>query len=231
MIDTDFITIGHRGAAGLAPENTLAGIRAALERGVRYIEVDVQRSRDGALVLLHDLRLNRTTNGKGRLRDMSWPDLQALDAGRYFSADFVGEPLPLLGEALGLVKAAGATLILEVKSPKLYPGIGADIDRIIRAAEAAEHVIIMSFDIAFMGQIAATTPPYPLGGLYLWPPSVAPGYLRCISVYWRFGFIFAGRLARTRAQGLRTWAWTVNRAADKERVKSMGFQGLVTDFP
>jgi glycerophosphoryl diester phosphodiesterase len=92
--------IGHRGAAGLAPENTFAGFDLALAMGVDGLETDVQRTKDGKLVLFHDDRLHKTTNGTGVLQETSWQELQQLDAGSWFDAKYVGERIPLLVEAL-----------------------------------------------------------------------------------------------------------------------------------
>ncbi len=92
--------IGHRGAAGLAPENTFAGFDLALAMGVDGLETDVQRTKDGKLVLFHDDRLDKTTNGTGVLQETSWQELQQLDAGSWFDTKYTGEHVPLLVEAL-----------------------------------------------------------------------------------------------------------------------------------
>jgi len=92
--------IGHRGAASLAPENTFAGFDMALAMGVDGIETDVQRTKDGKLVLFHDDLLDKTTNGTGVLQETPWQALQQLDAGSWFDAKYAGEHIPLLIEAL-----------------------------------------------------------------------------------------------------------------------------------
>src|SRR2546423_14892890 len=92
--------IGHRGAAGLAPENAFVGFDLALDLGVDGIETDVQKTKDGMLVLFHDDRLDKTTNGTGVLQEASWQELQQLDAGSWFGAQYAGERIPLLIEAL-----------------------------------------------------------------------------------------------------------------------------------
>ena len=92
--------IGHRGAAGLAPENTFAGFDIALALGVDGIETDVQKTQDGQLVLFHDHLLERTTNGRGVLQETPWQALQQLDAGSWFDSTYAGERVPLLIEAL-----------------------------------------------------------------------------------------------------------------------------------
>ncbi len=92
--------IGHRGAVGLAPENTFAGFDIALKMGVDGIETDVQKTKDGMLVLFHDDFLDRTTNGVGVLQETSWQEVQRLDAGSWFDGKYAGERIPLLIEAL-----------------------------------------------------------------------------------------------------------------------------------
>ncbi len=92
--------IGHRGAAGLAPENTFAGFDIALALGVDGIETDVQKTKDGKLVLFHDNLLDKTTNGTGALQETLWQALQQLDAGSWVDSTYAGERIPLLIEAL-----------------------------------------------------------------------------------------------------------------------------------
>lgn len=110
------LLIGHRGLAALAPENTLAAIRAAQAQGLGWLELDVQLSQDGQPVIFHDDRLERTTNGQGRLQQHRWPSLQRLDAGSWFGPQFRGEPIPSLEQALALIAELGLSLNLEFKS-------------------------------------------------------------------------------------------------------------------
>lgn len=94
--------IAHRGARAYAPENTLAAFRLAREMGADWFELDCHRTRDGHVVVIHDHTVDRTTNGKGDLREMTLDELKALDAGSWMDARFSGEPLPTLAEALEL---------------------------------------------------------------------------------------------------------------------------------
>lgn len=127
------LRIGHRGAAGHAPENTIAAIRTGISMGVDFVELDVQRTRDGRLVLMHDNLVDRTTNGTGAIRGMTWEELQLLDAGD-------GERVPSLEEALAAADGrAGA--ILEAKAP----GIGPDLYSAVRASAFSGSVIYASF--------------------------------------------------------------------------------------
>ena len=108
--------IGHRGCAALAPENTLAGIRHAAALGVRWVEFDVRLCADGGLVLMHDDTLDRTTSGRGRVRDGDSSDMRRLDAGGWFSADFAGEPVPDLEDAMALLGALDMGANIEIKA-------------------------------------------------------------------------------------------------------------------
>lgn len=107
--------IGHRGAAFHEPENTLRGFRLALELGVAGVELDVQLTRDGRLAVIHDETLERTTNGRGLVKDFTLAELQRLDAGQ-------GEPVPVLEEVLELVRGR-AHLLVEMKQPEAAPAL------------------------------------------------------------------------------------------------------------
>ncbi len=121
--------IGHRGAAALAPENTLAGFRVAAAAGVRWVEFDVKLTRDGVAVLMHDETLDRTTNGRGRVAETPLATLLALDAGGWFGAGFRDERVPTLIEACAELGRLGLGANIEIKP---CPG---------RAAATAEAVV------------------------------------------------------------------------------------------
>jgi glycerophosphoryl diester phosphodiesterase len=108
-------TIAHRGFAAVAPENTLAAFRKALEHLPDMIECDVWRTKDVGIVVIHDPDVDRTTNGHGLVADMTVADLKKLDAGSWFHPAFAGEQIPTLEETLDLVKGSGVTLVIEVK--------------------------------------------------------------------------------------------------------------------
>src|SRR4051794_27268607 len=129
------LCIGHRGASTTAPENTLASIRAAMTAGSDLVEVDVQRTRDRALVLMHDPTLTRTTNASRvfpdrapwNVGDFTLAELDRLDAGRWRHPAYTGEPVPTLEQALSLLAGTSTGLVLEVKEPENHPGIVAEL--------------------------------------------------------------------------------------------------------
>src|SRR5262245_4017798 len=142
--------IAHRGFSGIAPENTLAAIRAALEAGADRVEVDVLVTRDGVPVLLHDADLDRTTNGRGPVAARTLADVRALDAGGWFDARFTGERVPTLAEALEFCRGR-ILLNLEIKSEAVEDreapaGVEAAVVEAIRRARAPAEVVVSSFD-------------------------------------------------------------------------------------
>jgi glycerophosphoryl diester phosphodiesterase len=108
--------IGHRGAAGCAPENTLAGLRRAGALGCRWVEFDVRLTADGELVLLHDDRLDRTTDGRGKVRALPLSEIRRHDAGKWFDVGFAGERVPTLAEAIAALAELGIGANVELKS-------------------------------------------------------------------------------------------------------------------
>lgn len=110
--------IGHRGACGHAPENTLASIRKAAKMGVKWIEFDTMLSADNQLILFHDDALDRTTQSSGLVAEIDWKDLQLLDAGSWFSDDYSNERIPLLSQAFELLEVLGLGAIIEIKPSK-----------------------------------------------------------------------------------------------------------------
>jgi glycerophosphoryl diester phosphodiesterase len=131
---------GHRGARAHAPENTLAGFALAAEMGAELIELDVRLTRDGALAVIHDSTVDRTTDGTGRVADLTWDQVQALDAGAWFGPAFAGQRVPCLGDVLGWARGR-VYLAVEVKVPA---PVGQDVlERIaatIREAGMADQV-------------------------------------------------------------------------------------------
>lgn len=128
------LAIAHRGHSIAFPENTIEAYRNAIELGVEMIECDVNISRDGQLVMMHDTTLDRTTSGTGRVNEATWEDIQRLDAGRKFKPEFAGVRVPSTEETLLLYKEAGILSCFEVK--------GADADEANRIAVALVELIV-----------------------------------------------------------------------------------------
>ncbi|RUT27968.1 glycerophosphodiester phosphodiesterase [Paenibacillus zeisoli] len=143
---TDYC-VAHRGFSGIAPENTMAAVKLAMEDPyVKWIEVDVQLSKDGVPFLIHDYTLNRTTNGRGPVKDALWSELSKLDAGSWKSTIYSGERLVTLVDFLIAVK--GRLLVnLEIKTEaNKYPGIEQIVIETVRKQGMEKEVVLTSFD-------------------------------------------------------------------------------------
>lgn len=136
---------GHRGDMCHAPENTLAALRMGHQRGAQACEIDIRLTADGQLVLLHDANLDRTTNGKGPVAERTLADVQSLDAGGWFGADFAGEPVPTLAAAVDLARELGLILRVELKdwhrNDALFPALVRVIGPLVDAP-----LVLCSFD-------------------------------------------------------------------------------------
>ncbi|HKX16797.1 MAG TPA: glycerophosphodiester phosphodiesterase family protein, partial [bacterium] len=140
------LSVAHRGASREAPENTLAAFHLALDAGAAAIECDVQRTRDGRLVVIHDQTVDRTTDGRGAVGGLAFEDLRRLDAGRWFGPGFAGERVPSLDEVLALVRGR-AFVLLEIKhGPVFYDGIERQVAEALRRLGMPAAALVMSFD-------------------------------------------------------------------------------------
>lgn len=161
--------IAHRGASKYAPENTMAAFKLALEMKADMIELDVQLSKDGVPVVFHDSKLDRHSNGKGLVSSFLFDELQQLDAGKWFSIEFMGEKIPSLEEVLRW--ATGKMMVnIEIKteavSDSTEDGVEEKVVQLVRNSDMQNHVIISSFDYRTIERIKKTAPEMLTGLLY-----------------------------------------------------------------
>ncbi|WP_107473936.1 glycerophosphodiester phosphodiesterase [Streptomyces sp. TP-A0874] len=179
------VLVAHRGASSYAPENTLAAVDEARDRHLPWVENDVQRTRDGKLVVIHDTTLGRTTDAEDRypdrapwnVSDFTLREIKRLDAGGWFSAEYRGERVPTLTEYLRTITRNGQNLLLEIKSPELYPGIEQQILDELRAGgwldrdHVRNRLIIQSFSADSVRTVHQLRPDVKTG--FLGTPAVA----------------------------------------------------------
>lgn len=156
------IVSAHRGVPSLAPENTMAGYRLAYELGADQIETDLQVTKDGHLIIMHDTTVNRTTNGTGAVKDLTLDEIRQLDAGSKFSEEFAGEKVPTFKEFLLEFKKKDVILLIELKSV----GIEAQVIQEIEALGMVDQVILQSFNLGSMIEAFTRKPEIPVGYLY-----------------------------------------------------------------
>jgi glycerophosphoryl diester phosphodiesterase len=237
--------VGHRGALALAPENTLAAFRLAAELGVDAVEFDVQRTADGVPLVFHDDTLDRTTNGRGRLRDAVWSEVRTLDAGSWRSPDHAGERVPSLEELLAWARSATVGLVLEVKQPPPASGDERDaglVDAVLDALRAKDllgRTLIISFDHPSIAEAISREPRARTALLVegpelvdpLAPLRAVPGVLG-LHVRWRW---ISARLCRAAHDaGIHVHAWGLGRPLDEAAVRrliGMGVDSLSADAP
>ena len=224
--------VSHRGAAGIAPENTLSAVKAGVSAGAPYIEIDIRLTSDGVPVLMHDGSLDRTTDGAGRVGERSWEYVRNLDAGGRFSDEFKGETVPHLGTVLEYMKGTSSTLVIEVKGPDDYPGIGDVLADYLRKYGMEKRVVVVSFDTGWVEEFGRLMPGVALGALYVYPLGVPPSdRVKYVSVFWPAYVLdpsLAWRLGRT---GYSVWAWNIDNPYIARFLAWKGVDGIVLDRP
>ncbi len=218
------LCIGHRGAAGHAPENTVRSVRIALELGVAGIEIDVHLV-GGELLVIHDDSLERTTNGRGLVSDRSVADLRSLDAGD-------GEKIPLLREVFDATLGR-AFVNVELKGRNTALPTMALIARYIAEKRArAEDFLISSFDHAELSKLSETG--IRLAPLWKRPPTswlCEARALNAYSIHISLNGVQATFARQAHAESLKIFAYTANSPADIRHMEEMGVDGVFTDFP
>jgi len=219
------LVISHAACGGHAPENTLAGIREALRLGAGAIEIDVQASADGVPVLMHDLTVDRSTNGSGAVSELSLHQLRALDAG--------GEPVPTLAEVLTLT-VGQALLVIEIKQP----GIEGHVAAVVHESGALSDVMAWSFFPQALASMRQVEPRIP-GGLLL-SSEMLPRWPRMRELALRHGLqavsvFYAGineqLVVDCQRSGLSLYAWTADSKREIARLIELGVDGICTNFP
>lgn len=232
----------HRGGGTLAPENTLAGMRYGADHGFKGVEFDVMLSRDQVPVIVHDPRLGRTVAGVGNIPDFTAAQLQAMDAGRWHSPAYAGEPIPLLDQVLQFCKQRHLWMNVEIKPA---PGQDEATARITAAhvaqAFAAEQSdsarrtllpLLSSFSFSAMQVAQVTAPWLPRGMLYEEIPDDWPAQLQqlgCVSLHCNHTRLTAAMTRMIRAAGYGVFVYTVNDPARARELLGWGVNGMVTD--
>ena len=223
--------IAHRGASAVAPESTRAAIRAAAHAGASMVELDVQMTRDGRLVVFHDEQVRRTTNGTGRVRAMPYARLARLDAGSWFHPRFAGERILLVSQVFRLVPKT-MRINLELKRTRARSLLVRRLRRLIRSAGARRRLLVSSFDPSLLRRLAST----PLARALICrhdPDRSLRQAIRLGCAAWHpfHTLVTRPRVAHAHAAGLAVHAWTVDRPAAARRLMRCGVDGIFTNDP
>lgn len=236
--------VAHRGASGVAPENTLPAIDLALEAGADYIEIDVHLTSDNRVVVIHDNTVDRTTGEKGRISEMTYEEIRELEAGSWFDERFRGAGIPLLEEVMERVDGRSKLLIEIKKKRNQYEGIEKEVIRLIRKYDATAWCEVQSFNDRVLEIMHAEAPEIRLHKLivfkYRFLPWIFDGgmtrfslekysYIHSFNMHHQsFNKTFARML---RDNGKKVFLWGF---CDKDpcmSLKSGLWDGIITDYP
>lgn len=226
--------VAHRGAGKLAPENTMAAFRLGAQHGYRMFECDAKLSADGAVFLMHDATLDRTTNGSGIGGDRNWSELSQLDAGGWHSRAYAGEPLPTLESLARFCIANDHFLNIEIKPT---PGVEQRTGEVV-AAQAARLFagrtppLLTSFRPESLLGAMKTAPELPRGLLLdtLWDGWFDHAMkLQCVAIVCNHALWDAALVRKAKDAGLRCLSYTVNDEWAAQRLLALGTDAVITD--
>ncbi|MGJ8672110.1 glycerophosphodiester phosphodiesterase [Rubritalea sp.] len=222
-VNSHFLTIGHRGCAGLEPENTLRSVRRAVELGCKMVEVDVHVV-DGELVVIHDFSVDRTTNGKGEVEDYTMTDLRELDAG-------LGERIPLLGEVLDLCFMAGVAVNIEIKG---LACVGSLVS--LMKERLLPEIVISSFDLPQLEEFRSKCDHIQIAVLVDKSSQLDRAFdlaqrLSAVAINPSLKILDRSLVERAHVLGLKVYSYTVKTVGDYDRVLESGADGCFADDP
>jgi glycerophosphoryl diester phosphodiesterase len=218
--------IAHRGASGHAPENTLAAFKEALKQGVDMVEFDVHALASGEVILMHDHRVNRTTNGKGYVQKLNFSDLRKLNAGD-------NEIIPTINEVLSLINRQLRTNI-ELKGPDSAVAVADIVKRHLRAGWQPKDFLVSSFNHHELVEFKRLVPTVDIAVLN---DAIPLGYaefaekLEAVAICPSDEFINIPYVEDAHRRGMEVYVWTVNDPEEVERMYVLGVDGIFTNYP
>ena len=222
-----FTVIGHRGARGHAPENTLLAMDTGIRLGAHWLEFDVQRHPSGELLVFHDLGLERTTNGFGLLADHDFDALRALDAGQ-------GQQIPTLEEALALIEQQVGVNIELKTAGGTAEAVAGVIRRHLAAGWPPEKFLVSSFHLPELWEFKQLAPEIPIGALICGVPldwAACAIELGAATLNLSSEFVDPRLISDAHAHGIEVYVYTVNDPAEMRALRELGVDGVFTDYP
>lgn len=229
-----FTILGHRGARGHAPENTMPSFAKAVELGATMFELDIHLSKDGKLVVMHDPDVERTTNGTGRIRELTWEEISRLDAGSWYGSEFAGTRVPRLEEVFAAFGNL-AEIDIEIKADEeLYGGIVERLARLVTAKGLTDRVLISSFHTEYLREARTLLPEAQIGLIYRKPrenvvaEAVKAGWQ---ALHPHLDLVSREFVAEAHAHNLVVRGWNPNEIAPMRTLIESGVDGVGTDYP
>lgn len=237
--------IAHRGASAYAPEHTIAAYKLGQQLKGDYIEIDLQMTKDGHLVAMHDETVNRTTNGKGLVKEHTLEEMKQLNVGSFFNEkypnlakkEFENAKVPKLKEIIEMF-GHNANYYIETKSPDEYPGMEEKLLEIIKYYQISDKVIIQSFSEESLQKIHSLHANIPLVQLLSYQKSVQLNELEiekyktyCIGLGMNYKYIDSAYVKKIKKHGLEVHPFTVDNEKDMKKLLSWGVDGMFTNYP
>lgn len=233
--DGELLIYGHSGAMGYRPTNTLPAFELALEQGAHAVELDAHRSKDGHVVVVHDFTVDRTSNGTGRVNEMTLAELKALDAGSWFDEKYAGIQVPTLDEVF---EAVGHKMLVnvEIKSDSQETdGVEQAVADCIARHNMQQRVIMSCFNPLALKRFRAIMPQVPLAFLFAYDvpydTKALLGDFQYEAYHPNYMMIDADLMQQEAKQGRIVNAWTVNEVEDTLKLRDLGVHGIMTDYP
>jgi glycerophosphoryl diester phosphodiesterase len=223
------LNIAHRGSSGTHPENTLTAFLAAADEGAQMCELDVQATRDGAVVVMHDETVDRTTAGHGAVAQLTLAEIQRLDAGAKFDAKFSGERIPTLDEVMTAVRSK-LGLNIEIKEG----AVERQVCELMRAHDALTTSMVSSFEWQALEAVRAIDPAIRVALLAEKNPAAlleAAVAMCAYAVNPRYDMVDAAFCREAHARGLQVLVWTVDVPAAMRTLIDAGVDGIMTNYP
>ncbi|PHF01691.1 glycerophosphodiester phosphodiesterase [Bacillus wiedmannii] len=237
--------IAHRGASAYAPEHTIQAYKLGQQLKGDYIEIDLQMTKDGHLVAMHDETVNRTTNGKGLVREHTLEEIKQLNVGSFFNEkhpalakkEFEDTTVPTLEEIIETFRNS-TNYYIETKSPDEYPGMEEKLLEIIQHYEISDKVIIQSFSKVSLQKIHSLDVHIPLVQLLPYKKAVQLTELEikkyktyCIGIGMNYKYIDSAYVKRIKKHGLEVHPFTVDNEKDMKKLLLWGVDGMFTNYP
>lgn len=220
----------HRGGAWKAPENTISALQYTIDSGADYAEIDVQETKDGELILLHDDSLKRTAGVKKNVWDMTLKQVEKLHAGASFHKKFRGEKIPEFTEVLKFCKGR-LDLNIEIKYNGKNKGIVNKVVRAIKENHFEDHCIVTSMNYQFLKQIKKTAPEIRTGYIMTMTYGGVQGMEAADFFSVKHTYVDEKFVTQAHALGKEVHVWTVNYKGDAKRMLDMGVDNIITDDP
>ncbi|MDG6990275.1 MAG: glycerophosphodiester phosphodiesterase [Nitrososphaerota archaeon] len=226
------MVVAHRGASGRLPENTFASFELAAEVKADMIELDIHPSKDGTLVVMHDETVDRTTDGSGRISEMTLEEIKRLNAAAK-SSHGRSEPVPTFAEVLGRFSGR-MPLAVEVKhGSSMYPGVEKMVVDELRSHGAEDKVELISFDLDCLLNLKREEPSLKTGFIFIGNMASSADMVRgrVDALHGRWNFVTRQQVDYAKKLGFPTFVWTVDTSADIREALDLGADGVVSNFP